>query len=328
MILPYLDNALCTSDNYGAWPTGIKDISVHLQRLFGIKDNLLYWSEPYLPFAVDATNNIAITPDGEDLVALTVYGTQLFVASASTWYRLVGTTDATWSVQDSFAEVGVINRHTVKATPYGILGLYHDGIWLFDGLRTKNITDTKIGQKFFSDISDTDSCFAEFHNNKYYFYYPTTGTTCDKCLMIDFSNSGDLRFYHDNFVPNAFEFHVPTGIRYYGDTDGYQYEDGGSEVIATSLQTGDKSMKAIMQRKQLIYLFYDINTGGKDVAVNVYVDGTSSYSFILNKSARVRDRKMLPKLEGYRFSIIVTCADSSGLYIYEPWGFGYTLAGE
>lgn len=323
-----LDNAPCTSDNYGPWPSGIKDVCVHLQRLFGIKENKLYWSEPYLPFAVDAANYLAITPDGEDLTSLVQYGTQVFVSSASTWYRLTGTTSATWTVQETFAEVGTINRHTVKKTPYGIIGLWHDGIWMFDGLRTKNITDAKIGQKFFDDISDKDSCFAEFHNNKYYFYYPTTGTTCDKCLMIDFSNAQDLKFYHDNFVPNAFEFHVPTGIKYCGDTDGYQYEDGGSEVISTALQTGDKSMKAVMKRKQLQYLFYDVHTGGKNLTVSVYVDGTNSYSFTLNNSSRTRDRRLLPKLEGYRFSVSLSCADSSGLSVYEPWGFGYTLVGE
>lgn len=323
-----LDNALCTSDNYGPWPHGIKDVCVHLQRLFGIKENKLYWSEPYLPFAVDAANYLSITPDGEDLTSVVQYGTQVFVSSADTWYRLTGTSSATWAVQETFAEVGTINRHTVKKTPYGIIGLWHDGLWMFDGLRTRNITDAKIGRAFFDAISDKDACFAEFHNNKYYFMYPSTGSTCDKCLMIDFSNAQDLKFYHDNFVPNAFEHHVPTGIKYYGGSDGYQYEEGGSEVIATSLQTGDKSMKAVMKRKQLQYLFYDVNTGGKNLTVSIYVDGTNSYSLTLNNSSRTRDRRLLPKLEGYRFSVSLSCADSSGLSVYEPWGFGYALVGK
>jgi hypothetical protein len=241
---------------------------------------------------------------------------------------LVGTSDATWAIVDSFSDAGSINRHTVKKTLQGIVGLYYDGIYLFDGYRSRNITDAKIGHDFFDDISSKESCYAEFHNNRYYFYYPTTGTTCNKCLIIDFTYYPELKYYHDNFVPNCFEYHVPTGIRYYGDTDGYQYESGGTEVIPTFLQTGDKSLKNVLQRKQLQYLYYDINTGGKDVTVSIYVDGTNSYSFTLNESTRLRSRKLLPKLEGHRFSVYLSCADSSGLYIYEPWGFGYSFAGE
>lgn len=323
-----LNNSVCTTTNYGPWPSGIIDVAVHLQRLFGIKDNEIYYSEPYLPFAVDAFNNIAVTPAGENLTSVVEWGGSLFIASAPTWHRLNGTSDDTWSVVATFSDVGTINRHTVKKALQGIVSLYHDGIYLFDGFRSRNISDQKLGRAFFDAITSKSSCFAEFHNNKYYFYYPSTGTTCNKCMMIDFTSYPDLKYYYDNFVPNAFEFHVPTGIKYYGDTNGYQYEEGGSEVIPTALQTGDKGMKNVLQRKQLQYLFHDINTGGKDVTVSVYVDGVSAYSFTLNKTSRIRSRKLLPKLEGHRFSVYLSCTDSSGLYIYEPWGFGYSFAGE
>jgi len=323
-----LDNAVCSSNNYGPWPSGIKDICTHLQRLYGIKENKLYYSEPYLPFAVDAFNNIAITSDGDNLTSVVSWGGLLFISSTSTWFKLVGTSSDTWSVSDTFSDVGTINKHTAKKALQGIVSLFYDGLYLFDGLRSRNISDPKLGAKFFIDISDHSSCFAEFHNNKYYFFYPSTGTTCDKCMIVDFTTYPDLKYYYNNFVPNAFEYHVPTGIKYYADTDGYQYEEGGSEVIPVYMQTGDKAMKNVLRRKQLQFVFYDISTGGKDVTVSVYVDGVNEYSFVLNHSTRKRSRHLLPKLEGHSFSISVSCADSSGLYIYEPWGFGYSFTGE
>lgn len=323
-----LDNPLCETDEFGAWPSGIKDVCTHLQRLFGIKGNKLYYSEPYLPFSVDSSSNVAVTSDGEDLTAIVEWGDQLFFSSSSTWYRLVGVTSTTWSVKNSFSEVGTINKHTVKKCLVGIVSLWYDGIYLFDGYRSRNITDSKIGKDFFSNIASFSDCYAEYHNNKYYFYYPSAGTTPDKCLMIDFTNFPDLKFYNDNFVPNAFQYHVPTGIKYYGKTDGYQYESGGSEVIATSLQTGDAAMKSIMRRKELQYLFYDINCNSKTVSISVYVDGSVGYTFTLSGASRVRDRHLLPKLEGYRFSVSVSCSNSTGICLYEPWGIGYSYAGE
>jgi hypothetical protein len=226
--------------------------------------------------------------------------------------------------------VGCINKHTAKRTRYGIISLWYDGIYIFDGTVSRNITRDKIGTALFrATISSLASCVAEWDGRRYKFAYPTSGTTLSKVLTIDFSAYPNLVFYDDDFVFTALEYHVPTGIRYFGKSDGYQYEESGTETIAVSLRTGDRVAKDVLKQKQTEYLYYDIDTGGVDVTVTVYADDVAQTpTYTLNHSTRTRKRIPLGQFTGYRFSLGITCADSSGLYIYEPWAISFDNFGE
>jgi len=113
-----------------------------------------------------------------------VWSEQLYIPSRYRWYRLQGSSSDTWSVKQTFTDSGVINRHTLAVTRFGILGLYYDGIYIFDGATNKNLTEKYLGEQFFADIDDLDSCWAYFDGLRYYFYY--TDTT-NQCIVLDFS---------------------------------------------------------------------------------------------------------------------------------------------
>ena len=96
----------------------------------------------------------------------------------------------------------------------------YDGIYLFDGSIAKNITDKKMGKSLFlNDISNLDACFAEYDGVRYYFYYPTSGTTLSECMIIDFTYYPELRIFNDPFIATAHEFHAPTGRHYLARLD-------------------------------------------------------------------------------------------------------------
>jgi len=306
---------------YGMTPTpeGMVDIEYYLGRVFGIKGSCVYPSEPYLPFTFDLANELQVSPQGIDLVAVISWGDQLYLASAEKWYRLQGSTSATWSIRNTFAESGVRNRRSVCATRYGIISQWHDGIYIFDGSVTKCITKDHILSSVFTGMTSPKNAYSSFDGQLYKFFYPSSGTTVNKCLVIDMTDYPAMKFYNEDFLATAMEFHFPTGIYYYAK-DGYHYKEGTSETIATSLQTGDRVAKDISKQKTLEYLYYDINTNSKDVLVTFYCDGVAQTPVItLNTSTRTRDRKELPKWQGYRFSLKIDCADSQSLHIYSPW---------
>ena len=312
-------NAIETTYGMTPIPTGMVDIAYYLGRVFGIKGSFLYPSEPYLPFTFDYSNELQVTPEGIDLVVVVAWGDQLYLASAEKWYRLQGSTSATWSIRNTFAETGVINRRTVIATRYGIIAQWYDGIYIFDGSLTKSITKDNIPKSVFTGMTSPKNAYASFDGRLYKFYYPSTGTTIDKCLVFDLMDYPTIKFYNEDFLATAMEFHFPTGIYYYAK-GGLHYKDGTSETIVTSLQTGDKVAKDIAHQKELEYLYYDINTNGKDVIVTFYCDGVAQTPVkILNTSTRTRDRIELPKWQGYRFSLKIDCVDSQSLHIYSPW---------
>lgn len=316
------------TEGYAIPPSGITDICVYLQRMFYIKGSSLGWSEPYQPFNLIDTSDVVVTKDNEPLVSLVDWGDQLYLTSASRWYRLQGTDPDTWAIKRTFADNGIVNKHTLKRTKYGLIGLWYDGIYNFDGNITRNITDKKLGRTFFTGLSDLSVCYAEFDGTRYYFYYASSGTTVDSCLVIDFAYYPDYRIYHDDFVAHSQEYYRETGVNYTAKS-GYDYTDSGTETIPTSVVTGDKVFGAITKRKCLDYLYYDIDTNSKNVTVNILADGTTVDSLTLNHSTRERNRsRKLKAKEGYRFSVEISCADSQGLDIYAPWILEATPVGE
>ncbi len=321
-------NPIMTSDDYGSIPLGAVDITMYLQRIFYIKDNKLGWSEPYMPFSIKSTSDVVVSKEDEDLVAVVDWGDQLYMVSAERWYRLQGSDSSTWAIKKTFTDVGVVNRYTLKETKYGILGLWNNGVYLFDGSTSRSITEKILGEKFFTDIADLSVCYSEWDGSKYTLHYASAGSTLDSCLVIDFSFSPEIRIYENDFLATSEEVYKETNHRYLAK-GGYEYTEGGTETIATSIVTGDKAFQAILKRKCLDYLYYDIDTNGKDVTVGIYVDGTLVQTLTLNESSRVRKRsdKLMAK-EGYRFALQITCADSQALEIYSPWALEATPVGD
>ncbi len=309
-------------------PKGLIDIDLYLERIFGIKDNKLYWSEAYAPFSFLTTSDVVVTKEEEELTGVINWGDQLFIVSKEKWRRLQGSDPDTWSIKRTFTDSGVINGNTLKASKYGLIGLWYDGIYLFDGTISNNITEKYLGRQFFQDISDTTTAYAEFDGQIYSLYYDSVGLGLDSCLKIDFAYYPDLIITTSDFIPDAHEYHKDSNHNYFAYT-GYEYKDSGTETISASLQTGDKSFTNITKKKNLEYLYYDINTGGVDVTVAIYVDGVSTYTITLNESARVRRRSdMLPNLEGYRFSILITAPNASNVKLYAPWALAGTIVGD
>ena len=305
--------------SYSTPPDNAVDIALYLQRIFLIKDNSLYWSEPYEPFVFKTTSDVVITKDDEKLVGIINWGDQLYIASKEEWYRLQGGDPDTWTIKRTFTDSGIVNRHTIKKSKYGIIGLDYDGVYLFDGSVTQSLTETVFGRSFFTDLDDLSVCYAEFDGEIYYLYYASSGTTLDSCLKIDLTHGrSNFQAYTGGFV-DAHDFYREETTRYQAYA-GYEYTEGGTETIATELLTGDKVFGNIGQLKNLEYLYYDIDTNDIDVTVTIYVDGTAGQVLTLNTSDRERKRsEKLGNLEGYKFSIGVTCADSQYLKIYGPW---------
>lgn len=314
--------------SYSTPPDGMIDLEVYLQRVFGIKDNRLYFSEAYVPFSFLTTSDIVVTKDDENLVSVIKWGDQIFLVSNETWRRLQGSDPDTWAIKQTFADSGIINRHTLKVTKYGLIGLWYDGIHLFDGSTTKNITERVLGRNYFLDVSDWTTAYAEYDGQTYNLYYDSAGSGLDSCLKLDFTYYPEIRAHTSDFVPDAHEYYTGGGIQYFA-MDGYEYDESGTETIATSLQTGDLAFKNILKRKHLEYLYYDIDTGGTDVTLTVYADGVSAWITTINESSRKRKRhSLLPNIDGYRFSVKLDCADSSDVVIYSPWALSANIVGD
>ena len=117
------------------------------------------------------------------------------------------------------------------------------------------------------------------------------------------------------------------------DSLGYAYEEStGGSGMDIAVKTGEGVGKNILQQKQMKYLYYDLNTHGKDVTVTVYIDGVAQTNTItLNTTSRIRGRyEDIPDTwQGYRFSLSISCDDitDDDLEIYAPFAIQYTAFG-
>jgi hypothetical protein len=118
------------------------------------------------------------------------------------------------------------------------------------------------------------------------------------------------------------------------DTDtGYAYEESANGAIMdVEAKTGEAVGKNILQLKQMKYLYYDINTHGKDVVITVYIDGVVQTNTItLNTTTRTIGRyEDIPDTwEGYMFSLDISCEDvtDTDLEIYAPFAIQYNSYG-
>lgn len=312
-------NSIIETADYTVAPDNTDYTVEHIERVFCIKDNYLYPSVPYQPFNFDSTEVIQVTAVNDNIIAGAAWGDQLCLATTNKWYRLHGSDSDTWMIKNTYAHTGIINKYTIVPTRHGILGLWYDGIYLFDGSVSKNITNDKLNKTFFSEtISDLSSCYSSWDGRKYYFHYPISGTTISKRLVIDMTKYPDVKIYNDDFVPNAHEYYPIDGTNNYG-YQGSHYQEGGSDVCILNMTTGDRVCKDLTQQKQLEYFYYDCFTNDKDLKINIYIDDVLQHTITLNNSARTKDRVTLPNKQGYRISVNVSADDFRGMTIYEPW---------
>ena len=314
--------------NYSTPPENAVDIAVYLQRMFFVKGSSIYWSEAYMPFAVKTTSSIVVTKEDEDIVGIVSWADQLIIVSKERWYRLQGSDATSWAIKGTYSDHGLVNRNTIKKTRQGIIGLDYDGIYLFNGYLSQNLTEKKLGRNFITDLDDLDVCYAEYDGEIYHFYYASSGSVIDSCLKIDFTHGhANLQMYVGDYV-DADEYYPEGSLRYLA-IDGYEYTSGGTETIATTVITGDRAFGNIGKLKNLRYLYYDINTNSVDVTVTFYADGTSYFTLTLNNSSRERVRsQVLPQVEAYRFALGITCADAQNVKIYSPWVLEGTAVGD
>lgn len=338
-----------TTEDYVPFPDSLVSMELHLNRIFGIKENKLWWSEPYLPFQTKLANNIQVCPNDEKLTAIIKYADTLYFASQKTWYKLSGTDPTTWSVKGTYSDIGVIATNSVKSTKYGILSVWYDGIYLFNGVTAKPITNTKLDEADYWSYTDygsstKETSICEFDGEIYSLH---SGNAYGSGLNVNMKFYPEYTLSNDNLDLTAMRFHAISGKYYIGKSDGYLYYRNPitGQSLSTDAKYLDIKSKAFvggnaLKQKCAKYLYYDIFTNSKDVTVYIYVDSLDNtitsadlkqyYTTTINSGTkRERGRLELPDLEGYNFTLeIVNTTNAVGIKVFQPWALHTVIVGD
>ena len=356
-----------TTEDAIPFPSGVTAMEVHLNRMFAIKDNKLWWSEPYMPFVTKAANNIEVCPNGEKLISIIEYADTLYYATQKTWYKLSGTDPDTWSNKPTYADVGVVSTFATKKTKFGILHAWYDGVYLFNGVTTKSVTKEKLASTDYWSYTTYGSrtkaaAVAEFDGETYSLYSGDYAQT-RRGLNINMKFYPEVAISDDYLSWMSLQFH-PISNKYYMVTpinfrtavvpayEGklYYRSPKAADSFTTDLKYLYLLSKAVVgsspqKRKVAKYLYYDMNTNNKSVTIKIYADainqltimtgGQEVYTTTINTgvrsstSLRKRGRIQLPDLEGYNFTVaIYNTTDARGIQIFQPWGLQTVLTGD
>lgn len=142
--------------------------------------NLLRWSHPGFPesWREEDQQPIESGIDGDEIMALTVFGDQLLIFKRNSLHVLMGYSWDTFQIDNVAAGAGACGSNATVATPFGVFFWSHpEGPCVFDGKGVQSIADKLrplIDDQELDGLA-LDRVVAGFIGNRVWFTVPTTG---------------------------------------------------------------------------------------------------------------------------------------------------------
>ncbi len=200
------------------------------QRLFIAENSTdkssVYWSEQYYPDIFDkASDNRQIRPDdGDNITGLSIVLGQLVVFknnSLQKFFTEGADADNDWSISDPYTNIGCVSPCSIANTPKGVVYLYWDGLYLFDGTHSTLISE--VVQDVIQDISkpNIENCYGYYNDNKYYLAYTSNEsgeTENNRVLIYDMLKDSYVIDLANINVFTSFNSGTDTNVLYSGDS--------------------------------------------------------------------------------------------------------------
>lgn len=332
----FLDSAN-TFDRVGYYPPpdNMWMVVEHYRRIFALTSDdsykhCLFYSEEDEPqaFTYDEdtglyANYTDVFRKGEAVTGIASFGGDLFLSSKRMWKRLVGATPSYWALRPTLSNIGNLARYALVNTRYGILHVWYDGVYLFNGYNSNRISGKN--EPFFQNVNwdYADTIRATFDGKVYRLLVPyDDSTTPNRAFCLDMEAYPRIKAYEENQGEQIALFDANTNITYYGKSGQYGIRNG-NETVAFELWSKSIPTAALIQLDGASQLNYEIDTGGEDVTLTIYHDNAAHDTTItINNESRSRDWVSLPLKNARTISIKLSGNLTSGVTIYEPWIIG------
>lgn len=326
-----ISSSLFANEGYYKPPDYIWDVHEHYRRLFMLVDgdnsNYLYWTEPEEPLAVAWDTTIGtysgctdVFRKGDPCMGIIEYGGDLFIFSRSTVKRLVGSDPSYWSLRPTLCTRGNLARYALLKLPYGIVHLWYDGVYLFNGYNSTRLTGKN--ETFFKNVNwnaaDTISTVYDGKTLKIFVPYYTS-TTANRAFVIDFDTYPKLRFYEEDQGEDCSVIDAGSNITYYGKGTELGTRDSKGAV---TFEAWSKSVPtySLLKIEGAAKLTYQADTAGEDVTVTFYFDqAASSTSITINTTGYTVGTVDVPIDMSHVVDIKISGELTNNVKIYEPW---------
>lgn len=227
-------------------PAIARDIILHKNQMFYVDKTdpaKLYWSDIGSFESFTSTNFLYVpSPKSADpIVGLVVFNDNLYIFTRKTKWVLYGADSTSFVLRKATGLKGAVHKETIKATRSHIYFLSDDGIYRFNGgideVISEDITNDVRG------IADKTKCSAGIANNRYYLYYPPSGSgTSTQCFVFNINYQSWESFDTSTYVSrtslwdgagDTSQFLVGSnlvGAAYYSEQDTNNYDLMGKTI--------------------------------------------------------------------------------------------------
>ena len=309
-------------------------------------------NETLMPLAMPENNwdDIRVVGVGEvSPQGLVAWGVSLYIPLKHTWLRRQGNDPATWSYKKTWATHGIAAPYTVDACsdPMGIIGVTNPeggspGIAVFNGSSSDIIAAPRLDYIFETDlnINSIANCRGKIVGRSYHLLYPSgAATEPDKHLVLDMRRgANDIRIsYWDALNSTSIDTDTQGKNFYIGGSDGVvRLQEGVSELVEVDVETHELiggDLKVANALKVLKEIKYNLDTGGENVSLELYIDGVlatwtdgTTTKTISGTGDAVQVMRSLPKnFEGYVYRLRLHVSGIRNFKLYSPWTLEFDL---
>jgi hypothetical protein len=326
-------STIFSNTGYYPAPDYAWNVIEHYRRMFVLVDgdysHWLFWSEPQQPMVFVFDTDTGLYANGTDVfhkgnpcTGLAKWGGELFIASSTGFRRLVGSSPSYWALRDTLTAIGNIAKYAIITTRWGILHVWWDGVYLFNGYNSTKLT-TK-NEAFFKGINwdYVDTINASFDGVVYRLLVPYgTSTTPDRAFVMDFETYPRIRCYEENQADTNALYDVDQNVTWYARGDALGKRTG-DENVAIDVYSKAFAVANLIQLDGAARLHYEIDTGGQDVLLTVYHDNMPHDTTItLNTESQTREMVSIPLKNARTIALRLSGAVNNEVTIYEPWIF-------
>jgi len=301
-------------------------------------------NEDLLPLAFPELNFDDLRTSGINHVdpqGLIGWGSSLYIPLKHTWLRKDGNDPDSWSYKKTWAKHGIAAPDSLAecSSPAGILGVATargkiPALSLFNGQMTQIISGPKLDYIFEHDMNHDaiSECRGRWDGRYYHLLYPSGENEYpDKWLAIDLSRFPEVRAaYWEDLNANSLEIYDEDKQIYVGGHDGYMRINTGTEAIDVDVQSHDLiggKPELANTLKKYTALKYNLDTGGDDVTLELYLDGIraeweeGTYTKTISGTGdAVQVLKGFPQnFEAYMCSVRVYGTALNTFTLYSPW---------
>jgi len=222
------NTAWSTAAKFNASPPKGKYCNINKDRLWiggnTTYNSRLYFSDDSNPEYFDPDSFERIRPnDGDEITFLETFMGTLTIGKNNSIqkYYTDGSFTKDWYVSDPFSFVGCPAPYSADTSPIGIIYLSRDGLYTFDGVRSKLISDAVTPE--IRDISKTNiaKCAGIYFNNEYrlaYNSYESGVTNNNRVLLYNLIRDSYVLDTINVNCWTAFNASTDTGVIYLGSS--------------------------------------------------------------------------------------------------------------